>query len=316
MADVGFLRFLLLTVSLTLATTGCGHSKHPSGQPAPTAPSSPSDSGQSGTADDQVHPNGSGQVGTTPAAGDQNTNGTPTGQQVPQSPATPVFAFMGGYTSCGPEGDPAQMDMVSMFTKIKQAFEAKYHVSPVYLLSCYTVDYLAVRFTLSTVKDQVYNETVDGMLNEWESQLAQLTNPVVYVVGHSYGGWTAMDTALKLDSRFRLGGLVTLDPISKMDCTPDKFLAGVFNFGGSEGCQRAPTDFSDAELAALAKRAGTWLNFYENQSDLLHSSAIASAQNIQRQYSGVGLDPHMGFLSDATVADDVTNMIVSRFAAP
>jgi len=315
MADTGFLRLFTLTVGLMLVTSGCGNTKHQSEQQTPNASNTPSDSSKNGTADDNANPNGSGQTGTTQAGSDQNTSGTPAGQQADSSPATPVFAFMGGYTSCGPQGDPAQMDMMVMFDKIKQAFAAKYHVSPVYLLSCYSVDYLSVRFTLSTVKDKIYNDTVDGMLNEWEGQLAQLTNPVVYIVGHSYGGWTAMDTALKLDSRFRLGGLATLDPISKVDCTPDKFLSGVFDFGGSEGCQRAPTDFGDAELATLAKRAGIWLNFYENQSDLLHSSAIAQAQNTQRQYAGAGLDPHMGFLSDVTVSDAITSMIVNSFAA-
>ena len=94
--------------------------------------------------------------------------------------------------------------------------------------------------------------------------------------------------------------LVTLDPISKVDCTPDGFITAVLGGGGNDpGCTRAPTDFGAAGLAQIAAKVpGKWQNFYQTDLAALHPGPIAqTTSNTKRSYPGAqGFDAHNDLL--------------------
>ncbi len=155
----------------------------------------------------------------------------------------------------------------------------------------------------------------------------------IHLVGHSYGGWTAMKIAkeLELKNRFSIKNLVTIDPISRSECTPKKFTEGLPDveikriiekmLSGytltaedtpttNKGCLRAPSDLGDA-IAILA-RTSRWTNFYQENYPFLHSSSIPGPiekiENLKRDYRD---DSHNMFMSDETVGKKIVDLILN-----
>ena len=58
-----------------------------------------------------------------------------------------------------------------------------------------------------------------------------------YLFGHSYGGWTAIQTALHFKNEVEIGALVTLDPISPVQCKANELALDVLRvFTSPVGC--------------------------------------------------------------------------------
>ncbi len=113
-------------------------------------------------------------------------------------------------------------------------------------------------------------------LSKYVDDVAQQTkSDRIYVVGHSYGGWLAMKLALKLREGLSFLELITLDPISPLDCTPESFISSEDN----RGCKEAPSDVASDERKNIRNRAGHWLHFYQSQFYILHSGPYAEASN-------------------------------------
>ena len=82
----------------------------------------------------------------------------------------------------------------------------------------------------------------------------------VYLIGHSYGGWSVMKLALMLLGDYKVEGLVTIDPISPLFCTPSRILSLL----PDPGCQEAPTDVSPADRERLEIGDGELGTFLSN----------------------------------------------------
>lgn len=115
---------------------------------------------------------------------------------------------------------------------------------------------------------------LDDLIKDLLTHVAAVKNPRVYLFGHSYGGWSVMQVALKLkDAGISVRGLVTLDPISPVGCKPGSVIGQVVNIPAA-GCTRAPSDVSTDQRLAIGKATDFWLHFYQTQFRLLHSGGI------------------------------------------
>lgn len=126
-----------------------------------------------------------------------------------------------------------------------------------WFVSCQTTDLNSVIWVDSRNPTQSNTGSRDQM---WASavKLANDSGPAV-VTGHSYGGWTAMQTALKLGRKLK--HLSTLDPISPVKCTP----AGVA-FGSKE-CKRFPSDLNASIQAQIRLATDAWSHYWQTVDD-------------------------------------------------
>jgi pimeloyl-ACP methyl ester carboxylesterase len=185
---------------------------------------------------------------------------------------------MTGYNSCGPQGDPATgVIESSQVASLVADYQARYHTPLVYVESCYN-GYSSSSIDFRTNVDDSVRSTgwQDGdALVEALRGLGKGGARLV-LVGHSYGGWTAMRVAAKLAAEGRAVDLVTIDPISPARCTQIDFLRGALATSGSQGCTTGPKDADDA---LLSHRLASWRNFYQTSDPLVHSASIPGAQN-------------------------------------
>jgi len=117
-----------------------------------------------------------------------------------------------------------------------------------------------------------------------EVPATQTTNTRVHVIGHSYGGWLAIKMAAKIiASGNEIDSLVTIDPISRDDCT----------YTNWTNCFGAPIDLRDETLAMIQNKTGYWANYYQNTTYYLHSGRIKFAdRNEQLDASHYDIDTH------------------------
>lgn len=233
------------------------------------------------------------------------TSSTPSGAApAPSGPVTPVLVFLSGYTSCGTnnanELDPTLSPILTLFQTAQQELQAKGYKSVPWLLGCYGTDNVNIVYTRSTDNGKISTDTVQDMITALGQLTSGVAHPSLFVTGHSYGGWTAMDVVLQVGGTDHVAGLMTLDPISKVTCTPANFVDALLGVATDPGCTEAPTDFGASGLAQIAEQAGKWENFYQTDLAALHSGPIANASsNTQRSYPGAqGFDAHNDLLSD------------------
>jgi pimeloyl-ACP methyl ester carboxylesterase len=103
----------------------------------------------------------------------------------------------------------------------------------------------------------------------------------LYVIGHSYGGFTGIQLADYLADD--LAGLFTIDPISMLNCQAKEMALKVYNTLALKhpGCKSAPEDtFSIASVQHLLERnkefpkAFWWYHTYQKEFPWLHSDSI------------------------------------------
>ena len=237
------------------------------------------------------------------------------------SSITPVVLFLGGYTSCprNSEGneDPRTMDLISMFDGAKAGVADISGLNETrYLLSCYGFDPESISYVLSSDPDKVRFKKVADMEADFAKLIKDLPNLVIFVTGHSYGAYTALKLISGAAKETTFAGLVTLDAISKVGCTPANALPAIL--GGTpvpKECLEAPADINTEEQKLILSKSPTWLNYYQTDSIILHSSEFASAQNFKMHYEGTGINPHMDVLYDEAVENSVVDLIVTKTKA-
>lgn len=221
-----------------------------------------------------------------------------------------LFVILGGWNSCSMGGF---FDSGAEFLKA----ELKRGVSYRFIASCYAkLDDAVYYISSENVTDliattpQKFSATVN-----YKAEFTATKN--IYALGHSYGGWLAMNLARYLPHSAMLKGLVTLDPISKINCTPTQ-LFGSYMRSQLEpwphaGCVEAPSDFTASERASISSRAGFWQNFYQNASVYLHSSNIVGAKNYFVYYDFTSIfeifDAHRTIDSDVRVWNNFAPLI-------
>jgi len=122
----------------------------------------------------------------------------------------------------------------------------------------------------------------------------------VLLIGHSFGGWLAMQLVMRLPQG-RVRGLVTIDPISRKYCTPDIYATAAENYRGQVSeLDAEKTDRAQIESIALKNAAAgcrefpkdvdpnkivnhigmdAWFNFYQAKDILLHSGPANLSRN-------------------------------------
>ena len=109
----------------------------------------------------------------------------------------------------------------------------------------------------------------------------------LYLIGHSYGGFTAIHLASFFADN--LVGLFTLDPISMLSCQAKEMVTKVYSTIAlkHDGCKVAPNDsFSqksiDHILKVVEKSNGGrwWHHIYQKAFPWLHSDGVVSASGL------------------------------------
>jgi hypothetical protein len=252
---------------------------------------------------------------------DTGEEATPTTEKPSVTAITPVFAFLGGYTSCPKnvdgDDDPLGMDLIDMFESAKGAVAAIEGLNdPAFLLSCYSFDPESISYVVSTNPEKIRFSKVSNMESDFAKLLSSTPNPIVFLVGHSYGAYTALKMISNSAEGTKISGLVTLDAISKLGCTPANALPAVLETGPApQACLEAPADIESAEQKAILAKAPTWLNFYQTDSTILHSSEFSSAKNFKMHYEGTKIKPHMDVLFDPDIEESILDLIKTNIKA-
>ena len=119
----------------------------------------------------------------------------------------------------------------------------------------------------------------------------------IIILGHSYGGWKSMKMASSpqlLNYTRAPIELVTVDPISKINCTNPLM----------PGCRQAPSDFTDVEFATLNQRT-RWMNAVQEPGVILGSDSMPAA-HVNLKFTGVN---HFTIVSDQRLWEAITNFI-------
>lgn len=122
------------------------------------------------------------------------------------------------------------------------------------------------------------------MLATLQNQLTSQGIKKVAIVGHSYGGYTAMlvaKTLLNSDSSIKVTSLTTLDPISMDTCQPSNIVVTLQKNAVPPGCNQAPAStisdnyITSAEIRKIAASI-PWINIWQGADKYLHSSPISA----------------------------------------
>ena len=193
----------------------------------------------------------------------------------------PILGFMSGYNSCPSwYGDVHGTNMGIAAKRLLRRIKRETKAPAVeYVVSCFPRSASKVRFVTSYDRGEyLYHGYVDHIVEEITTLARKHPDHKVYLAGHSYGGWLAMYVVTQLPSWVNVGVVATIDPISTVNCAPSTFvrsyLSSSFNLRPASGCTQAPTDLSQRYIA---RRSGSWLNFYQAMYPLLHSGYIGHA---------------------------------------
>jgi hypothetical protein len=257
-----------------------------------------------------------------------------------------LFVILGGYNSCyennGSDPWPYHTIVWDKFeSTIAPAVEDASGVEPEFLTGCYGVTapkpldyYLNFRFLSScnpSVLDllttpffgsssyQNYSAVVDNVVETVEAAVSTLSDPKIYLIGHSYGGWTTLQSALRLvDQGQPVRGVFTIDPISPIGCSPLQYVKNLPLT--PPGCLQAPADFtSEMRIRLRDQLDGRWINFYETQHLGLHSSRIPELEDGAEDFhfsipsiAPILANQHSGLAKDARVWKLIKNEVLSE----
>lgn len=209
-----------------------------------------------------------------------------TGALLPEiATARPVVLFSGGFGSCAVMGSTSEIKSSEEMDHFVDRMRGVTGEDPLEIRTCYALgSESTIYVTASELGIVDYGMTRDDFHNVVRdaARLAGDRAPV-YLWGQSHGGWTVMNLVYQVSElNYRL--LTTVDPISVAECGPVVFSGGVLT-GSAEGCRRAPADL-ESVYSLIAEKVSLWVNWYQLEFSLLHSSAIPQAnQNIQRNFS-------------------------------
>jgi hypothetical protein len=237
--------------------------------------------------------------------GDQSQN--PIEQPIQQGkiqPRRPLFILNSGWNSCGLKGNILGTKIFKKFKELRDTVSKGYKSAPLWLAACYTA--FKQRTTgkaryISTANPVRERRVTPSEMVTAVQELAGVQPVDVYMVGFSYGGPVIMRLGRDLPKeQFNLKVVGTIDPISQQTCNSIKFLRA-YLWGGSEGCQQAPSDFSPKELLSIASRT-LWLQFFQTEYSRLHSSPIPEAdQNIHVPSDAWNFNAHRELAHDPVV---------------
>ena len=238
------------------------------------------------------------------ASGETSDDGAPT-----------VLILLGGFASCSSDSyskaTPIGSSGPGSMSKIRDTVLPAFAKTPDRILStCYAIEFSPNMvlsevdafhvFLVDSAKPKlVVSLQPDAMMEHIIKTLREpeLKNAKVHIVGHSYGGWTAMRLLQQIvktlpaaaEQPFHIQSFVTLDPISKNECKPKTIIDYVNALQKNakplpedlspEGCRRAPIEFN-SELPKMSCRVAVWKNYYQKVSGILASSEVGLGLNL------------------------------------
>jgi hypothetical protein len=289
-------------------------------------------------------------IGLSQACGAPIPSGLDAAPRAPSGPAdTPVVIVMGGFSSCGqdpqtlaytPHIRAAYAFGLQEYHGPVQSALAATHATPRFVLACYTfgVNFPGTPAERDPMQNQILFDTniagieprltqphellpfkalapsrtttLEDLFGQVVSAMSAIPSPRIALVGQSYGGWSV----IKLADRLQAAGhpvsyLLTLDPISMRGCTPAVAANAVYNGTPHRACAHAPEDL-DAEIARVADGASSWSNYWQDQAKWLHSSPIedgaGQVRNVWMDYRRMNPDAlaaHAFITYDPAVAE-------------
>lgn len=146
---------------------------------------------------------------------------------------------------------------------IRETLSERFTLS--WFVSCQAFDVHELHWVRSNSPDMQHTGTREEM---WaDLNLFAVDRGPANIIGHSYGGWTAMHSVLKISEDVQ--SLTTLDPISVPKCTPGAAR------NGSEECKKFPSDLSDELLHSVQEKTGIWSHYWQTLSNGEHFGTVA-----------------------------------------
>jgi hypothetical protein len=224
-----------------------------------------------------------------------------------------VYALLGGYLSCKNDeknaattvGSRMSLILSDLATVLKNTGKD----DPISLVSCYSWDATNITYAMSSDPSKIVTSTVDEMIATFNGLLDSVEKPKLYIVGHSYGGWTSMKIATNLTANAKMAALITVDPISKENCTPNTIINYV-NSQPDSRCKEPPADFGPEKIDEIARRTDLWLNVYQTDFAALHSGPISAAQNLLKTYPTSNFS-HSTVIDDPDIRDNIKNVLTA-----
>ncbi len=218
--------------------------------------------------------------------------GTASNSSLSESDDSPVLmVVMGGHASCKP--NPYGMSVYGSFRYLLAQVQRRY-ASVQWILTCFDNND-SMQMISSTQPNLSYSANAASVEAQVQSMSEAMTGAKIFLIGHSYGGWLGMRLAANVGSRDqKIAGLFTLDPISLVYCS----------IATPSWCRSAPQDFSGYELQTMAASSDRWVNFFQTNTILLHSSAIGYADInyiIGTRHIALGTDPTVWGIINSTV---------------
>ena len=154
-----------------------------------------------------------------------------------------------------------------------------------YVYSCYD-QYARLHMRVGVpVSGELKRVSADELRDELIRQNSYLESKTAYAIGHSYGGWMALEQSLALEDAAPFSGLTVIDVISPMQCTTLTALWSAAEqstaiFEGEVGCLSSPDEWRVGDRGVRMIKNLKWLdNFYQTLDPLVHSGAIGGANN-------------------------------------
>lgn len=239
-----------------------------------------------------------------------------------EAESAPLLVLSGGFGSCGvgsqagqDSPDPRTMDVYKNLKKIITDLEKTGVKNIATAISCFPVTLIGASRSVYYVMSDEPEVVKSGLRQEFYDAVEKLAKSearrVTHVIGHSYGGWNAMQLTKSAASELGVASLTTIDPISPVNCRPTNILINNDpNEAGQTACKEAPSDVTNSERLGIAKKAGSWSNFYQTDNITLHSSAMTEAAvNKLIKYGAGSGNAHIAISNNSVVWDSVLRKV-------
>jgi hypothetical protein len=154
-----------------------------------------------------------------------------------------------------------------------------------YIYSCYD-QYSRLHMRVGVpVSGELKQVTADELRDEISLHHSYLESKTTYAIGHSYGGWMALEQAVALQSTAPFSGITIIDSISPIQCTTMTAAWSLAEqstaiFEGEEGCLSSPVEWRTGTRGTSMIKNLKWFdNYYQTIDPLVHSGALAGASN-------------------------------------
>jgi pimeloyl-ACP methyl ester carboxylesterase len=177
----------------------------------------------------------------------------------------PLVVVLGGNGSCDvTDPSPYKMPMTAKFNALKTNVEKETSEPLDYVIACYSAAEDGV-YTASSLDEGTVRRVTPAQLAADLNEKFPDNFPVA-VLGYSYGGWLALETALHYDnSNF---SLATIDPISRRYCPTSQ-----------NGCMEFPRDYGQEDRETIREKTAHWNHYFQTKTAYLHSAPIDEADS-------------------------------------